>query len=55
MILRTKSWLQDGGLKLAAEKTELILNTRKRMPLENGMTTCDTILTIQKVVNYLDI
>ena len=54
-MIRTKSRLEDQGLKLATEKTELIFLTKKCIPLEIDITTCDTTLTTWKVVNYFGI
>ena len=55
VIRKTKSWLEDRGLKPATEKTELILLTRKRIPLEIEITICDITLRKRYVVNYLGI
>ena len=55
VVIRTKSWLEDRAHKLATEKKELILLTKKHMPLEIDITTCDTLLVMLKVVNYLGI
>ena len=55
VIIRTKSWLEDKGLKLTMEKTELMFLTRKCIPLEIDSTTYDTTLTTRKVFDYLGI
>ena len=51
----TKSWLEDIGRKLATEKTELIFLTKKFIPLQIDITTCNTTLATRKVVNYFAI
>ena len=51
VIIRTNSWLVGKGLKFSTEKTKLILLPRMCMPLEIGITTCDTTLATRKVVN----
>ena len=55
VIIRTKSWFEDKRLKFVTKKTELIFLTRKCIPLEVDITTCDTTLKTRKVVNYLGI
>ena len=50
-----KSRLEDKGLELATEKTKLRLLNRKCIPLKINITTCDTTLTMRKVLNYLGI
>ena len=55
VIIRKESWLEGKGLKLAMEKTELILLTRKCIPVEINITTCDPDLTTWKVINNLGI
>lgn len=54
-MMRTLSWLEDHGLRLAAEKTEVILLTRRHMPLEIEMQTNEVNLTTSKVVKYLGV
>lgn len=55
VMLRTQAWLDSHGLKLATEKTELLLLTRKHVPLEVEMQVCENTITTQKVVKYLGI
>ena len=55
VMMRTQSWLEDRGLQLATEKTELILLTRQHIPLELDVRVCDTTLRTKKVVSYLGI
>ena len=53
--IRTKSWLDYKGIKLETEKTVLIFLTKKCIPLESDITTCDTTLTTRKVINYIGV
>lgn len=55
VMLRTQAWLDSHGLKLATEKTELLLLTKKHIPLEVEMRICVNTISTQKVVNYLGI
>lgn len=55
VMIRTMSWMESRGLKLATEKTELILLTRRHIPLEIDMRVCDSVIKTKKVVNYLGV
>ena len=55
VIIRTTSYLEDKGLKLAREKTELIFLVKKCIPFEIDITTCGTTFKSKKVFNYLGI
>ena len=55
VMLRTRSWLEDHGLSLATEKTELILLTKKHISLETEMRVLDTTLTTKREMRYLGV
>lgn len=55
VMIRTKTWLDSHGLSLAAEKTELILLTRKHMPVEVDMRVHSETIKTSKVLKYLGI
>ncbi|XP_036317690.1 uncharacterized protein LOC118732668, partial [Rhagoletis pomonella] len=54
-MIRTQAWLDSHGLKLAAEKTELILLTKKHIPLEVSMKLTGITLKTQRVIKYLGV
>lgn len=53
VMIRTQTWLEDHGLELARNKTEVILMTKAHMPLEISMQFGDMSLVTQKAVKYL--
>lgn len=53
VMLRTKSWLDSHNLKLATEKTELLIITRKHIPLEVDMRVLSETIITSKEVRYL--
>lgn len=55
VMIRTQTWLDSHGLTLAAEKTELILLTRKHIPLEVDMLVNSETIKTSKVLKYLGI
>lgn len=55
VMRRTQSWLEAHGLKLATEKTELLLLTRRHIPLEVEFQVGDRPCTTQRAVNYLGV
>lgn len=55
VMIRTQTWLDAHGLKLAAEKTELILLTRKHIPLEVDMRVHSETIKTSRVLKYLGV
>lgn len=53
VMLRTKEWLDSHGLKLATEKTELVLITGKHIPLNVEMRVLSDTISTQSSVKYL--
>lgn len=54
-MMRVLSWLENHGLRLAAEKTEVILLTKQHIPLEIEFQTTEITLTTSTVVKYLGV
>lgn len=52
-MLRTKSWLDSHNLKLATEKTELLIITGKHIPLEVDMRVLSGTITTSRSIKYL--
>lgn len=55
VMIRTKAWLVSHGLELATHKTELLLFTRRQIPVEINMRAGDVEISTKKSVNYLGI
>lgn len=55
IMIRTQTWMSDHGLRLATEKTELIILTRKHMPTEIPMVTQFGVFETKKIMKYLGI
>lgn len=55
VMIRTKAWLHSHGLELATHKTELLLLTRRRIPIEIDIQLDDIVIPTSKTVNYLGI
>lgn len=55
VMLRTKAWLDSHSLRLATEKTELLIITRKRIPLEVDMRVLSETIRTGKWIKYLGI
>lgn len=55
VMRRVFSWLEEHGLSLAAEKTEIVLLTRRRIPTEVQMMVGPETITTKKVVKYLGV
>ncbi|XP_049308710.1 uncharacterized protein LOC125777657 [Bactrocera dorsalis] len=55
VMIRTQTWLDSHGLSLAAEKTELILLTRKHIPLEVNMQVHSETIKTTRTLKYLGI
>ncbi|XP_037931146.1 uncharacterized protein LOC119665959 [Teleopsis dalmanni] len=55
VMIPTMAWMDDRGLKLATEKTELILLTKRQIPLEIEMQVWDSAIKTSKVMKYLGI
>jgi len=53
VMLRTKTWLDSHGLKLATEKTELLIITRKHIPVEVDMRVLSETIKTSKGLKYL--
>ncbi|KAL7726529.1 hypothetical protein ACLKA6_001151 [Drosophila palustris] len=52
-MVQVQAWLRDHGLKLAAEKTELLLLTRSHIPLEVPLQVCGYAKSTQRSAKYL--
>lgn len=55
VMIRTKTWLKDHGLELATHKTELLLLTRRHIPLEVDMQVDNITMKTQKSIKYLGV
>lgn len=55
IMIRIQTWMSDHGLRLATEKTELLILTRKHMPTEIPMVTQFGTFETKKVVKYLGV
>lgn len=55
VMIRTKTWLDSHGLQLATHKTELLLLTRRQIPIEIDFRIDDVGLRSQKTINYLGV
>lgn len=55
VMIRSQTWLSAQGLELATEKTELLLITRRQIPLQVEMRVCDQPIITQTSVRYLGI
>ena len=53
VMIRCNQWLDTHGLKLATEKTELVLITQKRIPLNVDMQVLSQTIRTQDSVKYL--
>jgi len=53
VMTQVQTWLRDHGLKLAAEKTELLLLTRSHIPLEVPLQVCGHAKSTQRSAKYL--
>ena len=53
VMLRTKEWLDSHGLKLATEKTELVLITKKHIPLHVEMQMLTDKMVTKSSIKYL--
>ena len=55
VMMRVREWMGNHGLRLASEKTELLLLTKKHIRLEIGMRVCETTITSKRAVKYLGV
>lgn len=55
VMIRTKNWLDSHGLQLAMHKTELLLLTRRHIPIEIDMHVGDLIIPTKTSTKYLGI
>ncbi|KRK05561.1 uncharacterized protein Dyak_GE27431 [Drosophila yakuba] len=55
VMTRVKRWLNSHDLKLADEKTELLLVTRRRIPLEIDMRVGENVIRTRKDIKYLGV
>lgn len=55
VMIRTKTWLEAHGLQLAAHKTEVLLFTRRHIPVEIDLHMGDLTVSTKRSVNYLGI
>lgn len=55
VVIRTRSWLDTRGLQLAMHKTEILILTRRHIPVEMEISLGDLTLTTMKYVKYLGI
>lgn len=53
VMIRTKAWLDSRGLNLATEKTELMIITRRHIPLSVEMRVLTKNITTQNSIKYL--
>lgn len=53
VMLRTKLWLDSHSLKLATEKTELLIITRKHIPVEVDMRVLSETIKTRRWIKYL--
>ncbi|KAL7723971.1 hypothetical protein ACLKA6_017962 [Drosophila palustris] len=53
VMIRVNNWLDSRGLKLATEKTELLLITRRQIPTEVDMRLNESFIRTQKAIKYL--
>lgn len=53
VMIRAQAWMFEHGLSLAAEKTELIVLTRKHIPIEIPIHIVDNTLQSRKTIKYL--
>lgn len=55
VMIRVKTWLGSRGLQLATQKTELLLLTRKHMPVEIDIRIDEDVLATKTMISYLGI
>ncbi|KAH8375738.1 hypothetical protein KR093_008377, partial [Drosophila rubida] len=55
VMMRAMAWFKTHGLKLATEKTEIIILTKRHIPLEVNMHVSDDIIKTKLSLNYLGI
>lgn len=55
VLLRTQTWLDSHSVSLATKKTELILLTRKHIPLGMNMQVHSETIQTTETLKYLDI
>ena len=55
VMMRTKSWLQSHGLQLAMHKTELLLLTKRHIPVEIEMNIGDLVTPTMSSIKYLEV
>lgn len=55
VMIRTRAWLNDHGLELATQKTELLLLTRRHIPTEIEIDILEETLSTKTSVKYLGI
>ena len=55
VMLRTKSWLQYQGLQLAMHKRELLLLTKRHIPVEIDINLGDLVIPTKNSIKYLGV
>lgn len=55
IMRRVITWMDERGLALATEKTEILMLTRRRIPLEIQFRVADATVTSKKAAKYLGI
>lgn len=55
VMIRTMAWLDSHGLRLATQKTEVLLLTRRHIPVEIDIDIGDISIRTKRCVNYLGI
>lgn len=55
VMIRTRTWLDSHGLELATHKTELLLLTKRPIPVGIEMSIDEVLLTTKSCVKYLGI
>ncbi|GHJ61430.1 hypothetical protein NOK12_39480 [Nocardioides sp. OK12] len=55
VMRRVSSWMEDHGLSLAAQKTEIVLITRKRINTLRSFIVGDAAVKTKSAVKYLGV
>jgi len=55
VMIRTQTWMNEHALKLATEKTELLILTKKHIPIERPLNTHFETFNTKRSVRYLGV
>lgn len=55
VMIRTETWLDSHGLQLATQKTEVLLLTRRHIPVEINIDIGDITIQTKRCINYLGV